>query len=126
MNTDHELLVLAAKAAGLELADFQDGKGALWLARGHANPVTHSRDWSPLTDDGDALRLAAKLVMDFRCDAADREFRAACCAIGAMGHPCPGDEWEVYVPIEPCEIGTTIPYRRAAVALAAAIGKAMP
>lgn len=33
----------------------------LWLDREHANPVTHSRDWSPRTDDGDALRLFCAL-----------------------------------------------------------------
>lgn len=53
MNTDRELLELAAKAAGIELP----------------NPVlriTHHRGvapktWNPLTDDGDALRLAVML-----------------------------------------------------------------
>lgn len=59
--TDRELLELAAKAAGMELAMYQSQEGALWLDRKHANPITHSRDWNPLTDDGDALRLAVKL-----------------------------------------------------------------
>lgn len=57
--TDRELLEMAAKAAGIELP----------------NPtlrVTHMRGvapklWNPLTDDGDALRLAVKLRMEIDC-----------------------------------------------------------
>ena len=53
MNNDRELLELAAKAAGETLPHP--------VAR-----VTHDRGcapklWNPLTDDGDALRLAVKL-----------------------------------------------------------------
>ena len=44
--TDKELLELAAKAAGLEVVT------PTMLAHGQ---------WNPLTDDGDALRLAVKL-----------------------------------------------------------------
>ena len=50
--TDRELLELAAKAAGTEV-DFRftfEGKYE-----------THVGKWNPLTDDGDALRLAVKL-----------------------------------------------------------------
>lgn len=61
MNNDRELLDLAAKAAGIEWCHieglcpnggywkFSDGKTQAW--------------WNPLTDDGDALRLAVKLEM---------------------------------------------------------------
>jgi hypothetical protein len=53
--TDRELLEWAAKAAGMDLAwdvpptpyYVKDGAGL--------------RDWNPLTDDGDALRLSVKL-----------------------------------------------------------------
>lgn len=45
--TDRELLELAAKAAGIEDLG----------AYGHMR----RRDWNPLTDDGDALRLAVRL-----------------------------------------------------------------
>lgn len=53
---DKELLELAAKAAGIEIEFDEDDspfrKGAVgWLY------------WNPLTDDGDALRLAVKLGM---------------------------------------------------------------
>ena len=49
--TDRELLELAAKAAGVEWDVLYDG------------PRIPARigKWNPLTDDGDALRLAVKL-----------------------------------------------------------------
>jgi len=67
--TDRELLELAAKAAGIEYdkaASFPpDGKTysffGLWLViEGEPNERTRRR-WNPLTDDGDAFRLAVKL-----------------------------------------------------------------
>jgi hypothetical protein len=51
---DRELLEAAAKAAGI-VWDHEEC-GTLWLL----NPL---RPWNPLTDDGDALRLAVKLCM---------------------------------------------------------------
>ena len=51
-SSDKELLTLAAKAAGVGYAD-KDGKFIPFV------PET----WNPLTDDGDALRLAVKLGM---------------------------------------------------------------
>ena len=51
MNNDKELLELAAKAAGIADGDvFYD--------------MDNDKVWNPLTDDGDALRLAVKLKMD--------------------------------------------------------------
>lgn len=48
---DKELLELAAKAAGID-GDYSK----------RANSIAHPDGyWNPLTDDGDALRLAAKL-----------------------------------------------------------------
>ena len=65
--TDRELLELAAKAAGLTIhANNQASRDAcgagdvgLWISR-------ESTCWNPLTDDGDALRLAVKLRLPFR------------------------------------------------------------
>ena len=53
--TDRELLELAAKAAGI-----QDGN---WLCDGSywVGAYDGGCEWNPLTDDGDALRLAVKL-----------------------------------------------------------------
>lgn len=58
---DRELLELAAKAVGLKYIkptnDYNGGLG-LVLCDEHDRPVV---DWRPITDDGDALRLAVKL-----------------------------------------------------------------
>lgn len=69
---DRELLELAAKAAGIQL---NNGKVAWKSADGLATGWT---EWNPLTDDGDALRLAVKLEMTLaasigiaRCDAGE-------------------------------------------------------
>lgn len=59
---DRELLELAAKAAGLKYikpADSYDG--SMGLAVGE-NPM-RTRTWNPLTNDGDALRLAVRLEL---------------------------------------------------------------
>lgn len=54
--TDRELLEMAAKAAGISPAGF-DGHNVGWY-----QPSTGKVGaWNPLTDDGDALRLAVKL-----------------------------------------------------------------
>ena len=59
--TDRELLEAAAKAAGHDL----NWSGTdCWLSE-EGESVKH---WSPLTDDGDALRLAVKLKMIVDCD----------------------------------------------------------
>jgi hypothetical protein len=64
MKTDRELLELAAKAAGIDWdAEAVTGSGdfcGLFIGDDTENPVF----WNPLTDDGDALRLAVKLGID--------------------------------------------------------------
>ena len=63
--SDKELLELAAKASGYTLEERYDIHGNYWpWCFEIANP------WSPLTDDGDALRLAVKLglVISFHND----------------------------------------------------------
>lgn len=56
--TDREMLELAAKAAGYDVRS--DGEGGLVIPtrRGAC------RDWDPINNDGDALRLAVKLKID--------------------------------------------------------------
>lgn len=56
--TDRELLELAARAAGITLETSYDVNGEYWPWS-----PEYSRNWCPLTDDGDALRLAVKLKM---------------------------------------------------------------
>ena len=70
---DKELLELAAKAAGIKKDDSPYNGG------GHGNDgfsITgammldwaNNKRWNPLTDDGDALRLAVKLSFDIHVD----------------------------------------------------------
>lgn len=62
---DRELLELAAKAAGYELAHTGESEKVLWLIKPGSIPDFNGErsifPWNPLTDDGDALRLAVKL-----------------------------------------------------------------
>lgn len=111
---DRELLELAAKAAGLRLSEHQTSQeGApLWLDREHANPVTHSRDWNPLTDDGDALRLAVNLRIDVTFNETDL---FAFPPDGSLGESESINTNDLYAAA-----------RRAIVRAAAEIGKAMP
>lgn len=61
--TDRELLELAAKAAGfLNWTPYNTG---LFVETGHSRGST-GYHWNPLTDDGDALRLAVKLGLAIR------------------------------------------------------------
>jgi hypothetical protein len=57
VKTDRELLELAAKAAGIELA---------WSSNDDQSPRNRANwnVWNPLFDDGDALRLAVRLRLD--------------------------------------------------------------
>lgn len=55
MSTDRELLELAAKAAGYLVQASPSGNFLI------SEPNRSMRLWTPLTDDGDALRLAVKL-----------------------------------------------------------------
>lgn len=108
--TDRELLELAAKAAGRTVEGFSHQKGLLVSLRDGV-----SAWWNPLTDDGDALRLAVKLDMQI--------WRNTGGTVSAMP---PGDVigfWNRLkdeVAPDPCAA-----YRRAIVRTAAEIGKSM-
>lgn len=107
--TDRELLELAAKAAGLKYETFCDGKPIIRAPYGQ--PVY----WNPLTDDGDALRLAVKLGLDIT-------FGIHRCQVNVTDY-----DWaEDCVSVEIAENGRDDPYaatRRAIVRAAAEIGK---
>ena len=60
MKTDRELLELAARAAGYTLTEGSRGYDEFKCKGGVK--------WNPLTDDGDALRLAASMRLDVRID----------------------------------------------------------
>ena len=60
--TDRELLENAAKAAGIE-GEWEYNPPFDGRDRSGIYVVGHTFLWNPLTDDGDALRLAVKLRM---------------------------------------------------------------
>lgn len=59
--TDRELLEMAAKAAGIAVVWGKWLNRHEWLVHYNTGDLS---PWNPLTDDGDALRLAVKLHMD--------------------------------------------------------------
>jgi hypothetical protein len=73
-ETNRELLELAAKAAGIELVwgrlrwghrdDPFGADGFFQLTDDRRNYVNPNEFWNPLVDDGDALRLAVKLLFE--------------------------------------------------------------
>jgi len=66
-TTDKELLEKAAMAAGMTVdTHYVDGGCSVWL--GEPRISDWRPDWNPLTDDGDALRLAVKLRIDLDFD----------------------------------------------------------
>ena len=64
--TDRELLELAARAAGLIGAEWQDmaGWGEVRYGFSEAMWSEETGYWNPLVSDGDALRLAVKLRIE--------------------------------------------------------------
>lgn len=111
MTTDRELLELAAKAAGAEYEVDADDYG-IWL---HSAIGGQSGAWDPLTDDGDALRLAGSLKIN----------------ILHMSHLCKnywieagiGNSWLAQERVSESDVHTAS--RRAIVRAAAEIGRTM-
>lgn len=117
MCSDRELLELAARAAGLLLCGYS------WIGENEDDEeceiieaafVKHRQEqglaskWNPLTDDGDALRLAVRLGIEFHMEG-DEE--SECVWANEIFEWTDGDS-----------IAAT---RRAIVRAAAAIGEAM-
>ncbi|WP_241356392.1 hypothetical protein [Pseudomonas aeruginosa] len=69
---DRELLELAARAAGIKARWFkvnqwrQVGGNRMQTGQDDVFGTHHRKPWNPLTDDGDALRLAVKLAVKLR------------------------------------------------------------
>ena len=61
--TDREMLELAAKAAGIVAQWDCPDRGMMTLTPSGVDTMT----WNPLTDDGDALRLAVRLSIRPNC-----------------------------------------------------------
>lgn len=66
--TDKELLELAAKAAGINVHYVETQYERAFKVRYEIENTKGWRYWDPLTDDGDALRLAVKIgaLIDIR------------------------------------------------------------
>ena len=113
-ETDRELLELAAKAAGLEIHSYDPISDRIYTPR--SLPMlegSYLHTWNPLTDDGDAFRLAVKLHM---CVTSFTDEKM-------VGYVINGEGYNVH------ELPGTDPYaatRRAIVRAAAEIGRAMP
>jgi hypothetical protein len=117
VETDRELLELAAKAAGISIDKSEANGGGVgnngFSITGDAMLDWHNNiRWNPLIYDGDALRLAIKLRIDIITRDSSRETWAQA--------PM---QRTVLVPWEGNEYAAT---RRAIVRAAAAIGRAMP
>lgn len=115
--TDRELLELAAKAVGIKHSGPKGGPG-LWVGhrQGILSGTFGSTRWTPLTDDGDALRLAVKLGLSISVFAESIDPRTEVC-VRADG--------SLFVDEAPRHNGDD-PYaatRRAIVRAAAEIGK---
>ena len=108
---DRELLELAAKAAGIDAKPLKgfDGVERLHIGAGSYMPMI----WNPLTDDGDALRLAIKLGMNVNFG---NQEEGAVIAFDFSGR------------FQDCEESgePNVATRRAIVRAAAEIGKGMP
>ena len=108
--TELELLELAAKAAGIELRWHPDG-----TAYSDSRCAGYWGVWNPLTDDGDALRLAVKLSIYIQ------PFTESCVpSVFARGMNSIGTEQVIALGNDPCAAT-----RRAIVRAAAEIGRSM-
>lgn len=123
-KTDRDLLELAAKAAGIrydkEASKPHPKSGAfwgLWLVFDGEPPEHARRHWNPLTDDGDALRLAVKLRLRVCTPTTDTD-----CALASNGDVTAYSEDELSdTPMSDLYAAT----RRAIVRAIAEIGEAM-
>ncbi|NHZ94625.1 hypothetical protein [Massilia sp. CCM 8734] len=115
--TDPELLELAAKAAGMEVqrSRFEDPINRDFLMNGSSprNYGQRSFPWNPLTDDGDALRLAVKLGLYLEIDRPNTRASAL------------PEQDDMEFSREPFGTDPCAATRRAIVRAAAAIGEAM-
>jgi hypothetical protein len=117
--SDRELLEAAAKAAGISIDKSETNGGGRGNTGfdGVGNAVLdwhNGRKWNPLTDDGDALRLAVKLKI--RIDYAQDYVRCWLEKTGWIGETC--------LPCDTEHLGTA--HRRAIVRAAASLAQTLP
>lgn len=121
--SDRELLELAAKAAVVEVwfPRLADGNGGV-LEPCHTSRDGETKEWNPLIDDGEALRLAVKLGIDVCFTEEDVE------AVATMNGREIDGEWLYPWACESWTLKRQDPHaatRRAIVRAAAQIGKEM-
>ena len=63
MSNERELMKLAARAANIKVPEWNDGTEP--YSSGCGFILKNNEFWNPLTNDGDALRLAVKLEIVF-------------------------------------------------------------
>lgn len=121
MSTDQELLELAAKACWAgeidDVMSFHWDEQEAAIVYTHADNQDHNGNdvdllWSPLTDDGDAFRLAVKLQVDVK------QYGDHVVVLFDGGYIRTG---RIPYEVDPCAAT-----RRAIVSAAAEIGMAMP
>jgi hypothetical protein len=113
--SDKELLELAAKAAGIDVvrSRLDDPMNQDFLVnKSHRNEHQASGPWNPLTDDGDALRLAVKLNLFIQINSGS-----------ATAWKWQGENWYEQASDNADDMSATT--RRAIVRAAAEIGKTM-
>lgn len=110
--SDKELLELAAKAVGMHVkanrVDADDKFTHLVVGQKFTQEKI---DWNPLTDDGDALRLAVRLNIEFACFDDSQKVNSGV--------------WSAYDCVTPYNGDKQAATRRAIVRAAAEIGKSM-
>jgi len=120
MSTDRELLELAAKAAGMSGCASEMPKPDRLVF--HVD--VENTEWDPLTNDGDALRLAVKLHIDirFKWDGIDDQYNE----VEAYTHGAKKDaSEEIGFYLRGGQIDEEDATRRAIVRAAAEIGREM-
>jgi hypothetical protein len=109
--TDMDLLKLAAKAAGFDY--ITTGDEEIMYAWEGREPTK----WNPLADDGDALRLAVKLRIEYIFVSDRQSIQCQFAQHTEMG------DWETFLCDEPIGEDVCASMRRAIVRAAAEIGK---
>ena len=123
MRTDRELLELAAKAAGMGYLMWTPGAAPIVPAEHRA--IADRICWHPLSDDGDALRLAVKLHFDlhFYWNGCDDQYDTV--MVHTHGAKADAEE-QIGFYLNGGQMDELAATRRAIVRAAAEIGKAMP
>jgi hypothetical protein len=94
--TDLELLEAAAKAAGIALVPYTWDKGAPWGEhQGFTVQDQGPDEWDPLTDDGQALRLAVACGISVEQDASIETGTFTYCGVTEGEYSMGVEAWRV-------------------------------